>query len=80
MNLPLYVFVPRVLLVRSFMQQLMYSVLEHLGSSLSTAFAVLPSAAVAAPAAAAGCPVESLAQYFMDLVYVDAVLSKAGER
>eukprot|EP00775_Hariotina_reticulata_P008992 gene8992-9164_t len=67
---------------RSFMQQLMQSVLEHLGGALSMAFAALPSAAVGTPGAAAAaagrCPVESLAQYFMDLVYLDAVLSKAG--
>jgi hypothetical protein len=70
---------------RPFMQQLLHSALEHLGSALSTAFASLPNAGTAAAsstaassAAAAGCPVEALGQYFMDLVYLDAVLSKAG--
>lgn len=65
---------------RPSMQQLLYAVLEHMGSSLSTAFANLPAAAgpAASGSAAAGCPVESLGQYFMDLVYLDATLSKAG--
>jgi hypothetical protein len=70
------------------MQQLLHAALEHLGSALSTAFASLPNAGAAgssaaaggsAAAAAASCPVEALGQYFMDLVYLDAVLSKAGE-
>ncbi|WIA14506.1 hypothetical protein OEZ85_003026 [Tetradesmus obliquus] len=70
---------------RLFMQQLLHAALEHLGSALSSAFASLPNAGAAAAggaggasAAAAGCPVEALGQYFMDLVYLDAVLSKAG--
>lgn len=78
------------------MPGLMSSVLEHLGSSLTTAITRLPvgvvgvtpapptpaaaagatSAAVAA--AAAGCPVESLAQYFMDVVFLEAALGKSG--
>jgi hypothetical protein len=74
-------------LCRPFMQQLLHAALEHLGSALSTAFAGLPNAGSAAAAAAgtaaagtaSGCPVEALGQYFMDLVYLDAVLSKAGE-
>jgi hypothetical protein len=69
-------------------------VLEHLGSSLTTAFTRLPvgvvgttptqtSAAAAAAAtagggAAVGCPIEALGQYFMDLVYLEAALGKAG--
>lgn len=68
------------------MQQLLHAALEHLGSALSSAFASLPNAGAAAAggaggasAAAAGCPLEALGQYFMDLVYLDAVLSKAGE-
>ncbi|KAF6250576.1 hypothetical protein COO60DRAFT_1705674 [Scenedesmus sp. NREL 46B-D3] len=68
-----------------FMQQLLHAALEHVGSALSTAFASLPNAgtaaaggSAAAAAAAAGCPVEALGQYFMDVVYLDAVLSNAG--
>jgi hypothetical protein len=68
------------------MQQLLHAALEHLGSALSTVIARLPNAGAAgstaaaggSAAAAAGCPVEALGQYFMDLVYLDAVLSKAG--
>jgi hypothetical protein len=75
------------------MHGLMWSVLEHLGSSLTTAFTRLPvgvvgttpapqtSAAAATAAAAggpAGCPIEALGQYFMDLVYLEAALGKAG--
>jgi hypothetical protein len=86
----LLLLLPRLLLFilalcRPFMQQLLHAALEHLGSALSTAFASLPNAATgaaggsAAAAAAAGCPVEALGQYFMDLVYLDAVLSKAGK-
>lgn len=58
------------------MQQLLHSVLEHIGSSISTAFANLPAGV---SSAASGCPVECLGQYFMDLVFLDATLSKAGE-
>lgn len=68
------------------MQQLLHAALEHLGSALSTAFASLPTAAAAAggmgspgPSGTGGCPVEALGQYFMDLVYLDATLSKAGD-
>jgi hypothetical protein len=32
----------------------------------------------AAAAAAAGCPVESLGQYFMDVVFLEAALGKSG--
>ncbi|KAF6265697.1 hypothetical protein COO60DRAFT_868721 [Scenedesmus sp. NREL 46B-D3] len=67
------------------MQQLLHAALEHVGSALSTAFASLPNAgtaaaggSAAAAAAAAGCPVEALGQYFMDVAYLDAVLSNAG--
>lgn len=68
------------------MQQLLHAALEHIGSAMSSAFASLPTATAgpatsngtAAAAAAAGCPIEALGQYFMDLVYLDAILSKAG--
>lgn len=77
------------------MHGLMSTVLEHLGSSLTTAFTRLPvgvvgtlpapqtsvaaAAAAAADGAGAGCPIEALGQYFMDLVYLEAALGKAGE-
>lgn len=75
------------------MHGLMSTVLEHLGSSLTTAFTRLPvgvvgtlpapqtsaAAAAAADGAAAGCPIEALGQYFMDLVYLEAALGTAGE-
>ena len=76
------------------MHGLMSSVLEHLGSSLTTAFTRLPvgvvgttpapqtsaaaATAAAGGAAAGGCPIEALGQYFMDLVYLEAALGKAG--
>ena len=67
-------------------------VLEHLGSSLTTAFTRLPvgvvgttptqtaaaAAAAAGGGAAVGCPIEALGQYFMDLVYLEAALGQAG--
>jgi hypothetical protein len=78
---------------RPYLPGLMSVVLEHLGSSLTTAFTRLPvgvvgttptqaSAAAAATlaggGAAGGCPIEALGQYFMDLVYLEAALGKAG--
>jgi hypothetical protein len=75
------------------MAGLMSSVLEHLGSSLTTAITRLPvgvvgvtpaasastaAAAGGSAAAAAGCPVEALGQYFMDVVYLEAALGKSG--
>lgn len=40
--------------------------------------AAAAATAAAGGAAAGGCPIEALGQYFMDLVYLEAALGKAG--
>jgi hypothetical protein len=66
------------------MSQLLHGVLEHLGGGLINALSALPAAGGASNSSSSsssspGCPVEALAQYFLDVVFFEATLSKAGE-